>query len=203
VSAEWIVAVATAGTFVVIAASAMAALVQLRHMRQSNQIAALNEAREVLETPQFVEVMRFIRGELPGRLQDPAVRRALLGRSWHQDVPDEYRRLAVVANFFESLGLLVKQGIIDRDTVCELMYQVITDLWEAFGPIVIQRRIVIDTPTLWENFEYLAVVSDEWVRAHPTGNYPRGTRRWTFPLWSELEETRKIQDSGPSRLTRG
>lgn len=39
-SAEWVTAIATAGTFVVIAASAAAALVELRHLRGSNQIAA-------------------------------------------------------------------------------------------------------------------------------------------------------------------
>jgi hypothetical protein len=37
---------ATFGTFVVIAATAIAAIVQLRHARSSNHIAALNELRE-------------------------------------------------------------------------------------------------------------------------------------------------------------
>ena len=37
---------ATLGTFVVIAATAIAAILQLRHARTSNQIAALNELRE-------------------------------------------------------------------------------------------------------------------------------------------------------------
>jgi hypothetical protein len=44
---------ATFGTFVVITATAVAALVQLRHARSSNQIAALNELRKAQETPEF------------------------------------------------------------------------------------------------------------------------------------------------------
>lgn len=38
-SAEWVTAIATAGTFVVIAASAIAALLQIRHMRSGNAIS--------------------------------------------------------------------------------------------------------------------------------------------------------------------
>ena len=69
-SAEWVTAIATAGTFVVIAASAIAALVQLRHMRGSNQIVALTECRETVESPDFREAQRFVSYELPKRLQD-------------------------------------------------------------------------------------------------------------------------------------
>jgi hypothetical protein len=57
-SAEWVTAIGTIGTFVVIAASAVAALVQLRHMRGSNQIAALNELRETMESESFQSDLR-------------------------------------------------------------------------------------------------------------------------------------------------
>jgi hypothetical protein len=57
-SAEWVTAIGTIGTFVVIAASAVAALVQLRHMRGSNQIAALNELRETMESESFHSDLR-------------------------------------------------------------------------------------------------------------------------------------------------
>jgi hypothetical protein len=45
-STELLNSIATLGTFVVIAATALAALVQLRHMRGSNQIAALSDLYE-------------------------------------------------------------------------------------------------------------------------------------------------------------
>jgi len=47
------------GTFIVIAATAIAAIVQLRHMRSSNQIAAINELRETIETPEFQVAQQF------------------------------------------------------------------------------------------------------------------------------------------------
>ena len=52
----------TLGTFVVIAATAIAAIVQLRHARSSNHIVALNELRETTETPDFQAALYFVQG---------------------------------------------------------------------------------------------------------------------------------------------
>ena len=60
---EWLTAIATAGTFIVIAASAVAAIFQLRHMRGSNQITALTECRETMESREFQDARQFIRSE--------------------------------------------------------------------------------------------------------------------------------------------
>ncbi|MDQ6931576.1 MAG: hypothetical protein M3160_00205 [Candidatus Eremiobacteraeota bacterium] len=94
-SAEWVTAIATAGTFAVIAASAIAALLQIRHLRSSNQIAALNECRETIESPQFQDAERFIALELPQRLLNADVQIAMLGTFF----PDEYQPMRLVANF--------------------------------------------------------------------------------------------------------
>ena len=53
--------IGTVGTFVVIATTAIAAIVQLRHMRSSDQIAALNELRETIESEHYQAAVR-IRG---------------------------------------------------------------------------------------------------------------------------------------------
>ncbi|MDQ6932461.1 MAG: DUF4760 domain-containing protein [Candidatus Eremiobacteraeota bacterium] len=187
-SPEWVIAAATVGTFVVIAGSAMAAIRQLRHMRASNQIAGINHAHEVIESPAFAEMIRFIRAELPERLQQTDVRCALLRPSWFHDLPEEYRKLASVANFFETLGLLVKNEIIDRRVFCEIWSAVVAEVWQGFGPLVTQRRIIIAQPILWENFEYLAVLSEDWLRRYPNGGYPRGMRRSSFAVWPETTD---------------
>ena len=59
-SRELVNTFATLGTFVVIAATAIAAIVQLRHMRGSNQIVALNELREARETPEFQAALQLL-----------------------------------------------------------------------------------------------------------------------------------------------
>jgi hypothetical protein len=48
--------------------------------------------------------------------------------------------------------------------------------WNALAPVVASSRYAIGS-ALWENFEYLVVLSQDWVAAHPNGTYPRGIRR--------------------------
>jgi hypothetical protein len=58
-SLELVNTFATLGTFLVIAATAIAAIVPVRHMRGSNQIVALNELRETTETAGFRAAQLF------------------------------------------------------------------------------------------------------------------------------------------------
>jgi hypothetical protein len=180
-SPEWLTAIGTLGTFVVIAASAVAALMQLRHMRGSNQIVALNEARETLESPYFQEAQRFVRDELPLKLADQAERKKLVTLG---SLPAEYAQVRNLANFFEHEGVLVKHGIIDPDIACNLWRGVIQRNWKAIEPIVTNFRV--KRPALWENFEYLAMLSKRFDDAHPEGAYPVGAERMPQSgIWAE------------------
>jgi Domain of unknown function (DUF4760) len=184
VSAEWVTAIATAGTFVVIAASAAAALVQLRHMRGSNQIVALTECRETLESPEFREAQRFVSYELPKRLNDPAECR----KAAQLPFSGEYEAIGTVANFFESMGLFVKTGIIDKHIACDFWSFVVLRNWNALLPITSYVRDKIAQPALWENFEYMAALSEAYQRDHET-SYPAGMGR--MPADTSLIERSK------------
>ena len=180
-SHEWLTAIGTLGTFVVIAASAIAALMQLRHMRAGNQIVALNEIRETLQSPTFQEAFLLIR-DLPQRLKDPAIRATFSGR----DFPVEHQRLRMLANFFEHVGTLVKNGIIDAEIAADLWGGVVLRSWYALAPIIANRRIITGQSALWVNFEFLAVVSESFSSRHPSGTFPRGLRRMPEPeRWPE------------------
>ena len=76
-SAEWLTAVSTFATFVVIAGTAVAAVIQLRHMRNTNQLTVLNEVRREMRSPEFAQALDFIQNEFPRRAQEPAFRAAL------------------------------------------------------------------------------------------------------------------------------
>jgi hypothetical protein len=176
-SLELVNTLATLGTFLVIAATAIAAIVQLRHARSSNHIGALNELRETRETPFFQAASSFVAGQLSAKLEDPAFRRQL-------DVPsartEEMRpfiiMLITVGNYYESLGTFVKAGLVERKLVTEIWSDDITMTWGRLAPAVaIMRRRV--GPGGWENFEYLTVLAQDWVAAHANGTYPAGVRR--------------------------
>jgi hypothetical protein len=173
-SLELVSAIAAIGTFVVIAATAFAAIVQLHHLRGGNQIVALTEIREVVESEKFVAARRFLVDELPGLMKEPGVKEGLQGVL----IDARLEQASYVGNIFEGLGTLVKYRIIDRDIACDLWGGVVLIAWKQLLPITTLRR---QRPgpwgALWENFEYLAVMSEDFYQRHPQGAYPDGVRR--------------------------
>lgn len=170
-TAEWVTAAAAVGTFVVISGSAIAALVQLRHIRDSNRIVALTECRQTLDSAAFREAQEFVSFELPKRLADPEARRHLLTVPFIND----YQAISIVANFFENMGLFVKHRIIDGDIACDAWSFIILRNWHAVAPVVVYSRTIV-SPTLWENFEYLASIATHYEATHPS-TFPRGVPR--------------------------
>jgi hypothetical protein len=168
---EWLIAIGTLGTFLVITASAIAALVQLRHTRGGNQIVALTECRETIESPDFRDAQNFVRYELPNRLRDP---NELLRIAQPQSqFEGEYRAIDTVANFFENLGVFVKMRIIDRRLACDMWAYVVLRNWNALLPIITYVREDLQQPALWENFEYLAILATQFHQRYSAGTYPK------------------------------
>lgn len=170
-SAQWVSAVASLATFVVIGASAVAALLQLRHMRGGNQIAALLECRERLESQEFREAQRFVIHELPKRLEDPNERRKISEPRSQAD--NEYRAIHTVANLFESLGAFVKHRIIDGNVTCDIWGNVVRRNWAVLAPVIAYQRQIGAGPRIWENFEFLAMLATRYKLRHAAGTYPR------------------------------
>jgi hypothetical protein len=176
-SLELVNTLATFGTFVVIAATAIAAVVQLRHARSSNQIAALNELRETMETADFNAAEQFVMMDLSAKLQDAAFRYQLVpGAKRTDETRALLTKINKFGNFFESMGMLIRAGLVDRDLVVQMWSSIIVQAWKQLTPfIAIRRRSAGDV--LWENFEYLTVLSQDWEAAHPRGTYPASLRR--------------------------
>ena len=166
-SLEAVNTIASIGTLLVIAATAVAAIAQLRHMRGNNQIVALTECREVLESEPFARALRFVSHELPELMKDPQVRARLMATP----VDEELRAVNVVGNFFESMGSFVKHGIIDAEIACDLWSGIVVQSWRILNPVLgLMRRS--GGVGLWENFEYLAWLSEDFIAKHPNGTYP-------------------------------
>lgn len=176
--------IASFATFVVISATAVAAIVQLRHMNSSNQIVVLNELRNTLEGNEFQAAWYSTR-DLIAKLPDAAFRRELLDKSVRSP---ETQRLIVnannVCNFYENMGMLVKAGFVQRRPVVEMWAPMISSQWAELRPyIAIARR---KESAVSEHFEYLAVLSEDFILSHPSGTYPPGVRRAQLQdLWLE------------------
>jgi hypothetical protein len=187
-SLELVNTLAAIGTFLVIAATAITAIAELRHVRSSNQIAALDELRDSSETPHFRNAQRFVVNGLAKALEDPAFRYQLLHRDARTDqVQASIDKMHVVGNFYETMGLFLKTNLIDRDILLEIWCSNAVRDWSLLAPAAaIWRRVM--GGGVWENFEYLAVMSQEWLTAHPDGMYPRNVRRYALvDTWRDAD----------------
>ena len=170
----------TLGTFIVIAATAIAAIVQLRHARSSNSIAAINELRETTETPGFQAAVHFVFTQLPAIAQDPAFRHQVAVPAARTDETGPLvGKVMQLANFYENMGILVKTGLVDRDLALEYWAGTVLSTWEGVAPLVPTMRRGQGDAVL-ENFEYLAVLAQDFDAAHPKGTYPANVRRIDF-----------------------
>jgi hypothetical protein len=176
VSAETISAFAAVGTFFVIAASAIAAIVQLRHLRMSNQISTMLEYERLLLDECFLEK----RTELVERVGDWVGDREILERIVTR-AGREYRVVSSVANVFENMGSMVRYGMLDREVSLSLWAHLAFSTWETLAPLTATIRARIGTDAIWENFEYFAALSTEYIEQHRTTTYPKDVPRLPLP----------------------
>lgn len=179
---------ATFGTFIVIAATAIAAVVQLRHARTGNIIAALNELSETTAQPHYETAAHIVSTQLAAKLQDPAFRYQIATPAARTDEMRPFWEASkVIGNFYENMGLLVKAGLVDQALVMQMWVDSVIPMWEQIAPVVaIQRRGTGNA--IWEHFEYLAVFAEDWHNAHPKGTYPAGVRRLSIKdEWLEAD----------------
>jgi len=72
--------------------------------------------------------------------------------------------------------VLIKYGMVDRRIACDLWGGVVLECWNNMAPALAIIRSVKGTD-VWQNFEYLASICQDWLDAHPNGAYPRGAIR--------------------------
>ncbi len=182
-SAEYLSAYAAIGTFLVIAITAIAAVIQLRHIRGANQLTGLLHLTEAWRGEDIQFANRFIHTELPARLKDPAYRAELMA-------PDPDRRShkeLLVADMLEQTGSYIKYGMIDSQQFIDITGGYIRHMWDCLKPVVAMRRVATNSASMYENFEYLAVLEQDFGVKHTADNYPRGVRRlMTETEWRKL-----------------
>ena len=179
---ELINATASVVTAVVIGATAIAAIIQLRHMRANNQITALLAVQAEFDAKDFRDAEARMRKEFPEILEDEGFCSYFIAILKDQEAAedaryDEVRRAArLVANTYENLGVLTKRGIIDRSLVLEAYSFIVVNAWDDLEGFVAMIRAATGERTIYENFEYLAAVSRDRLASQPD-EYPRNVKR--------------------------
>lgn len=175
--------IAAFSTLIVIGVAAYAAIVQLGHLRASNQLSGLLTILHYSQDPKENERRSFVINDLEDRLKDAEFRRGLMQRPVNQTIHVEI----TVCDFFEHIGSYVKSGLIDEraylDTACDFVNM----MWDKLEPVIAVMRRTRDE-TLYDNFEYLTARSRLWIARHPKGTYPKNTARVpVHDRWLEID----------------
>jgi hypothetical protein len=151
-------------TFLVIAATAAAALIQLRHMRSGNQLAALLTVMRMWQDPEMQNNIRYAHTTLQQKMKDPAFmaeyERGGISRVDHPEL--------LVADFWEQTGTFIKYGMMDERSWLDISASQIIRAWKDLEPVILvaRRRGGL---SVFENFEYAAVRAELWMRRSPDG----------------------------------
>ena len=163
---------ATIGTFVVIAATAIAAIVQLRHLRTSNQLTGLLNILGRSEDPQFSEWRQETKKIASEDLDNTAFRKSIEDNTFD-------RRKAPwlhLYNWYDYIGSLIKQELVPEEAIMDVFSGILVRDWkDGEDLIVVTRRVA--GPGIWENFEYLVVLAEDWNESHKGTAYPKHARR--------------------------
>jgi hypothetical protein len=183
VSLEVLNTTGTLLTAAIIGATAIAALVQLRHMRAGNQITAMLSIGEHIGKDEFKHAEHLVVHKLAPAMADPVFREyvvAFIRDPSPAEVGPEYvvlRRAAIhIGNTYEELGILVKAGIVDRTLFLDRYCSVIDRSWNRLADFTALIRRASGDLGIWENFEYVTVLSQDWLKNFPS-SYPKGVRR--------------------------
>lgn len=173
---ELVNTIAAFGTFIVISATAVAAIVQLRHMRAGNQLEGLLSVLARVEDVNFNRWVTEVQTTLPQLLEDPEFRRSVAEATFDRTSP-----WLLLANSYDWVGSLVKNKLIPEDAFLDTYSFRVVRAWEMLADVTaIVRRGPAGNAT-WENFEYLYVRSKEWDDRYPNGNYPAHVKRAILP----------------------
>jgi hypothetical protein len=163
--------IASLGTFLVITATAITALVQLRHIRRANQLAGLESIFAMLQEPSVRELVNYVRHDLAERMRDETFRASLLEIPIdRRDHPELY-----LCDIYNHIGSFVRSGLIDESIYLQTDWYNVNLYWGLLRDVVAQSRR--NRPYLFENFEWLAARGRAWVERHPHGDYPAGEPR--------------------------
>lgn len=177
-------ALAQTGTLIVIGASVVAALVQLRHMRAGNELQALLSLQHDFRAPELQAALTYVQRQLPERLEDPQYR-SELERIGYVD-PQRHPEM-IVCNWLNVMGTLVKRRFVAEDAFMDIFARLIVHFWRQLAPaIAVMRRN--RGQAQYHDFEYLARRAAQWLDRNPHGAFPTRLERTTLPdPWREAD----------------
>lgn len=154
-------------TLVVVTAASVAAIVQLRYLRESNHLSALLEILNQWNSPAVQAAMAELRS-IPKKMHDPKYIEALQapGSIERANYPE-----FLALDFWEQIGTYCKHGLVEEKFLLDITSSQVSNAWRSAEPMIalVRERVGLSA---FENFEYLATRALLWNRRYPDGTYP-------------------------------
>ncbi|MBC5825005.1 MAG: hypothetical protein GIW99_09765 [Candidatus Eremiobacteraeota bacterium] len=179
---------ASLATSVIVAATTIAALIQLRHLRASNQIEGQLAINALIQSDEFTDAMITLQG-MRAMITDPELAESFRGPTSAASPPQviRMRRAAkLVGSNLENVGNMVRNRLTDRQLFIEQFCNVVSEAWDLLEPFTrVRRKFSEGHDAIWEDFEYLTILSRDWMAKRGSA-FPKNMRR-LLTEWSDLE----------------
>ncbi len=125
------------GQVIVIGIGAAFAYLQIRGIRRQQEAELIRQIFATLNEPRFAAALDFVYNDLAKRLTEPSyVSEIAEGRA----TVDSHREL-VVMHYFNGLGLLVHEKMVDEDPVVFIVASPVMRAWIQLAPVIeLMRR---------------------------------------------------------------
>jgi len=179
--ANWVAAIASVASAFVVAITAAAAFVQVRHARNSNEITVFLRLVDRLDSLESEAAFAGLDAFVARVNTDAAFRARLI----EHDPVEEFRPIASVLQFVEHLSTLVVTGRITEQLVLAEYADNIDELWDALRETIYLRRIA-HGPYVGVAFEHLAMRAKRFISS---GGMDR--------LYGRLQKDRRMMEFEP------
>ncbi len=155
----WIAAVASLVTAFIVAITAYAAFVQLRHNRNANDIVVYLRLIDTMDSPPMFAARTSLADVAKRVEQDAAYREKLRDPNFR---PDEFRDVGTLLAFLEHISVLITKGGVAEALVLAEYADTFVTIWDQMRPALLERRVAFG-PHTGRAFEHLAMRSRRYI----------------------------------------
>ena len=156
---EWAGVIASIASAFVVALAAVAAFLQLRHVRNANDIVVYLRLIDRMDSPEALSARNSL-GSMRARFDsDSGYREQMTDPAF---IPEEFANIGDLLRFLEHIAVLVTKGGVAESLLLAEYADVFVEIWDQLHPIIIQRRIAYG-PYTGRAFEHLAMRAKHYI----------------------------------------
>jgi hypothetical protein len=145
-------AITAVGTLVLLAATASAGFLQLRHLRAGNDLAAAQAIERDFRSPEIQAAFSYVQGELAARMADPVYRAELAAPGY---IDPRTHPEMLLCNWLNRTGTLIRAGLLKERLFLDAFGPLVIYYWALLVPVIAVLRRTRGADQ-YRGFEFLA-----------------------------------------------